>query len=495
MDKHNFISVAESLNLSSYAVSRILQQVRIVGLASLICLGLAACGSTKSSNNNAHSSDKPLVKQPNIIYIFADDWGWGDLSVHGNKQVNTPNIDKLAAEGTDFYQFSVSSPVCSPSRAAVMTGQFPSRNNINQHFATIKHHERAGMPDWLDAKAAMLPRVLKDAGYATGHFGKWHLTNVQIEDAPLPTEYGYDEYGAFNLPGYNMPPSETANQAIDFIKRHKDQPFFVNLWIHETHTPHYPEPALMKEYGHLNEQEMLYSAIIAAGDRDVGRIMALLKELNIDDNTLVIFSSDNGPEVTGERKFMDDDSTGPGFGTFYSVGKTLGLKGAKRSLYAGGVRVPFIARWPGVVPAGAIDKNSVLNAVDLLPTFADLAGATLPAEYVSDGQSIRLALAGETFERSKTLYWVWPPGKGSKSTATPNWPNYGILKGDWKLLVNDTLKIEELYQVKEDWYEENNVAAQHPEVVKALRGEMLRLQQQFPATIPEHVKSKLRDQN
>lgn len=495
MNKYKFARVVQNIDLTSCTVSKLLRQARIVALTSLVSLTLNACGSTKDANDGTNSPEKLLVKQPNIIYIFADDWGWGDLSVHGNEQVKTPNIDILAKEGTDFYQFSVSSPVCSPSRAAVMTGQFPSRNNINQHFATIEHHERAGMPDWLDSKAEMLPRILKDAGYATAHFGKWHLTNVQIKDAPLPTEYGYDEYGAFNLPGYNMPPSETATQAIDFIKRHKDQPFFVNLWIHETHTPHYPEPALMKEYEHLKEQEMLYSAIIAAGDRDVGKIMALLKELNIDDNTLVIFSSDNGPEVTGERKFMDDDSTGPGFGTYYSVGKTLGLKGAKRSLYAGGVRVPFIARWPGVVPAGAIDKTSVLNAVDLLPTFADLAGATLPSKYVSDGESIRLALTGETFERSKVMYWVWPPGKGSKSTATPNWPNYGIQRGDWKLLVNDSLGIEELYQVKEDWYEKTNVAEQHHDVVQALRAEMLRLQQEFPSTISEHVKSTLRDKD
>ncbi|MEP4889946.1 MAG: sulfatase-like hydrolase/transferase [Aliiglaciecola sp.] len=494
MDKFNLTKRVISHSQKNSVAFKLLRSVRVFGAVSFISFGLAACGVTNTSSHGTDSSEAVLVKQPNIIYIFADDWGWGDLSVHGNKQVKTPNIDKLAAEGTDFYQFSVSSPVCSPSRAAVMTGQFPSRNNVNQHFATIEHHQRAGMPDWLDPTVEMLPRTLKNAGYATGHFGKWHLTNVQIEDAPLPSEYGYDEYAAFNLPGYNMPPSETATRAIDFIKRHKDQPFFVNLWIHETHTPHYPEPALMKEYGHLNEQDMLYSAIIAAGDRDVGRIMALLKELGIDDNTLVIFSSDNGPEVTGERKFMDDDSTGPGFGTYYSVGKTLGLKGAKRSLYAGGVRVPFIARWPGVVPAGAIDKTSVLNAVDLLPTFAALAGAELPAEFVSDGENIRLALEGETFERSKTLYWVWPPGKASKSTATANWPNYGIQKGDWKLLVNDSLGVEELYQVKQDWYEKTNVAALHPKVVAELRAEILSLQQQFPETVPAHVKSTLRGQ-
>ena len=137
---------------------------------------------------------------PNIVFIFADDWGWGDLGIHGSEVYKTPNIDRLAGQGTEFYNFSVNSPVCSPSRAAAMTGHFPERYRIDQHFAWVSHQVKANMPDWLDPNAPMLPRMLHDVGYATGHFGKWHLTNDMIPDAPLPDQYGFDEYGPLICP-------------------------------------------------------------------------------------------------------------------------------------------------------------------------------------------------------------------------------------------------------------------------------------------------------
>ena len=436
--------------------------------------------------------------KPNIIFIFADDWGWGDLSVHGSEIYKTPNIDKLAAEGTDFYHFSVSSPVCSPSRTSIMTGHFPERSSVRQHFATIEHHQNANMPDWLDPTEPMLPRVLQKAGYTTAHFGKWHLTNVQISDAPPPTEYGYDEFGAFNLPGTNMPPAETADRAIDFIertvKRDKSSPFFINLWIHETHTPHYPEPNLMKEFDHLPERQMLYAAILAAGDRDVGKVLNTLDEMGISENTIVIFSSDNGPEFSNGIKYMDDDSTGPGFGRWYSVGETQGLPGQKRSLHAGGVRVPFIVRWPGVTPAGSQNHNAILSAVDLFPTLVDIAGGTLPDGYLADGENIRSALSGKAFERNKPIYWIWPSGENAQSTDEPTWPQYGIQSGKWKLLVNEKLSKTALYHVKNDWYEQTDLAMKHPQVVKKLLAELHELRSQMPHAPSAVALSKLRTQ-
>lgn len=431
---------------------------------------------------------------PNIIFIFADDWGWGDLGIHGSEIYKTPNIDRLAAQGTEFYQFSVNSPVCSPSRVAAMTGHFPERYGIGQHFATVEHHVRANMPDWLDTDAPLLPRILQDAGYATGHFGKWHLTNIMIDDAPLPDRYGFDEYGAFNLPGENMPTAETADRAIDFIRRNKDKPFFVNLWIHETHTPHYPEPELMKAFDGLDERQKMYAAILAAGDRDVGKVMAVLGELGLEDNTIVIFSSDNGPESPNVTRFMEDDSTGPGFGRYYSVGGTNGLKGQKRSLYAGGVRVPFIVRWPGVVEPGKIDKTSVITAVDLLPTLTHVAGARLPENYESDGENIAAALKGASFERNKPIYWVWPPSEKASAADSPNWPHLGYQSGDWKLLINSALHKTELYRVSEDWYETNDVSNQHPEVTRKLLDELDALRSDFPDELPTSVLSSMRKQ-
>jgi arylsulfatase A-like enzyme len=316
-----------------------------------------------------------------------------------------------------------------------------------------------------------------------------------IDDAPLPDQYGFDEYGAFNLPGENMPTAETADRAIDFIRRHKDETFFINLWIHETHTPHYPEPNLMKEFEGLDERKMMYASILAAGDRDVGKVMAVLDELSLEDNTIVIFSSDNGPESPNKTLFMDDESTGPGFGRYYSVGGTNGLKGQKRSLYAGGVRVPFIVRWPGEVAAGRVDRTSVITAVDLLPTLANIAGASLPKDYVSDGENMRLALQGEAFERSRPIYWVWPPAEKSKQPGSPDWPHLGYQSGEWKLLVNTSMNKVELYSVADDWYEGNDVSAQYPEVMAKLLAELDVLRAEFPDGPSAHVLSSLRNED
>ena len=172
------------------------------------------------------------AEQPNIIFIFADDWGWGDLSCHGHPYVKTPNIDRLASEGSDFFRFTVASGVCSPSRTAIMTGHFPARYNINGHFAWVDQNARRNMPDWLDPAAPLLPRMLQGAGYMTGHFGKWHLANDMIPDSPLPSEYGYDKYGAFNCAGEQMPVHDDVNQAISLITEamKKQKPFFINLW-------------------------------------------------------------------------------------------------------------------------------------------------------------------------------------------------------------------------------------------------------------------------
>ena len=159
------------------------------------------------------------AEKPNILFIFADDWGWGDLSCHGHPYVKTPNIDRLAAEGSEFYRFTVASGVCSPSRTAVMTGHFPARYNIDGHFAWVPSNARRNMPDWLDLEAPSLPRFLQKAGYATAHYGKWHLANNMIPDSPLPGLYGYDEYGAFNCAGEQIPVHEDSKHANAFIEK------------------------------------------------------------------------------------------------------------------------------------------------------------------------------------------------------------------------------------------------------------------------------------
>lgn len=433
------------------------------------------------------------AEPPNIIFIFADDWGYGDLGIHGSSFCQTPRLDRMAKEGIDFQNFTVDHPVCSPSRTAVMTGHFPARHCVHQHFATIAHHRKASMPDWLDPLAPMLPRILKEAGYATAHFGKWHLCNDQIPDGPMPPAYGYDEFGAFNLPSEaveQMPTAETCSRAVDFIRRQKDQPFFINLWLHETHTPHYPLQKHLKQFEHLDEQKQVYAAVVAEADTGVGSVLDALKECGIDENTLVIFSSDNGPEKTGRNIEQGDFSTGPGLGSFYSVGETARLKGRKRSLYAGGIRVPFIARWPGVVPAGKTDRDSVLTAVDLLPTFVTLAAATFPDGYQSDGLNIMTALKGESFDRGKPIFWEWAPARKHPEL----WPHQGIRDGKWKLLLNEKLGQAELYDIETDWAEASDVSAAHPDTVDQLTEQIHAWKATLPVSPPESCFSKLRNE-
>lgn len=411
--------------------------------------------------------------KPNIIFIFGDDWGYGDMSKHGSSFCETPHLDRMAREGVDFSNFTVNSPVCSPSRVAVMTGQFPARHSIHQHFQSIKAHVKRGMADWLDPQAPMLPRLLQEAGYKTGYFGKWHLGSVA--DSPREDAYGYDRFATFS--GSKANEIEKGNlssvhHAEGFIREFKDEPFFINLWLHEVHTPHLPQDRYMEKFKHLPEAEQVYAAVIAEGDEAVGRILDLLKELDLDENTLVVFSTDNGPEHSTD----DKDHKGQGLGKFYSVGETGGLKGEKRSLFAGGIRVPFIVRWPGVVPEGIDDSTTVVTAVDLLPTFLEVAGVELPEGDEPDGESVFAAFKGEPFQRSKPIFWEWRGGDRLPYT----WPSLGVRDGKWKLLVNRETGQMELYDLESDWAEKMDLAARYPEVVEALYAKLMAWKAELP---------------
>ena len=261
---------------------------RILTLLALLIFGLAPQAS-------------PNEPPTNILFIFADDWGWGDLSCHGHPYVKTPNIDRLAREGTDFHRFTVASGVCSPSRTAVMTGHFPARYNIDGHFAWVPSNAKRNMPDWLDPKAPLLSRFLKSGGYATAHFGKSHLANDMIPDSPPPSRYGFDVYGAFNCSGKQMPVHEDAKSAIGFIEksRRAGKPFFINLWLHEPHTPFHTVPKYRQRFPKLEERDNIYASVLSHVDDRIGEVRDALDRMKLTDQTLVIFSSDNGPARAG----------------------------------------------------------------------------------------------------------------------------------------------------------------------------------------------------
>jgi N-acetylgalactosamine-6-sulfatase len=438
----------------------------IIPLVLCISVILSACKGV------VKEKESKIAEKPNIVFIYSDDWGYEDLGKHGSTFCLTPNLDKMVDEGMDFQNFSVCNPVCSPSRTAVMTGHFPARHFVHGHFGTVKSHMQRDMPDWLDPSEVMLPRLLKEAGYTTAHYGKWHLSNTHVPDGPSPLEYGYDDFDAFNVSGQfpQMSADSTMTRTLNFIEKNKEKPFFVNVWIHAVHTPHYPKEKFLAQFPDLNEQQKVYAAVIAEADFKIGLLFAKLKELGLDEKTLVIFSSDNGPEITGaeNHKITEDNSTGPGLGSYYSVGETNGLKGRKRSLFAGGIRTSFIVRWPGVVPAGKIDKSTPLAAVDMLPTFVELAGGTLPKGYTPDGESIVSAIKGEPYSRKSIIYWQWL----SANKNTDFWPSLGIQDGEWKLLENKEFNRLELYNITADWSEQENIAAQNPDKVKELEAKL-----------------------
>lgn len=447
--------------------------------SSAVNLALLVAASLLSTTTNA-------AEKTNIVFIFADDWGWGDLSCHGHPYVKTPNIDRLAKEGTDFHRFTVASGVCSPSRTAVMTGHFPARYNIDGHFAWVPSNAKRNMPDWLSPKAPLLPRMLQQSGYETAHFGKWHLANNMIPDSPLPSEYGYDEYGAFNCAGEQMPVHEDADNANAFIEKcHKaDKPFFINLWLHEPHTPFHTVPKYRWRFRDLEERDNIYASVLSHADDRIGEVLDTLDRLKLTDNTLVIFSSDNGPARASsktELKLMHDTATGAGYGVGASMGITGGRKGYKAALFEGGIGVPFIVRWPGKVSVGKVDDTSLISAVDLLPTFCEVAGATLPEGYIPDGESQVAVLQGKKLPlRQKPLFWkmsgAWPIQK----SRPHHWVSYAVVDQNWKLVANRDSSYVELYDIAADVYEKNDLKEEKPQVVEQLLAKL----NAWKATLP-----------
>ena len=472
LDRKNYITEKSNMNLR-------------VGLA-IICLFWI---SSISCVSRIDAADRP-----NILFIFADDWGWGDLSCHGHPYVQTPNIDRLAKEGTDFHRFTVASGVCSPSRTAVMTGHFPARYNIDAHFAWVPQNQKRNMPDWLDPESVTLPRLLQQAGYRTAHFGKWHLANDMIPDSPLPSAYGYDQYGAFNCAGEQMPVHEDAANAVRFIKdcHQEDKPFFINLWIHEPHTPFHTVPKYEWRCRHIeNREDQIYASVLSHADDRIGEVLNALDRLKLSDNTLVIFSSDNGPaRAVGspELTLQYDTATGAGWGIAASKGITGGRKGYKSALFEGGIGVPFIARWPGKISAGKVDQSSLISAVDLLPTFCEVANIPLPDDYQPDGVSQLTTLLGQlSHTRNKPLFWKMQSAWPIQKSRPHHWVAYAIVDRNWKLLTNRDSSYQELYDIAEDPYEKTDLSEQKPEIVRSLMQQI----DQWKATLPTEPTGKV----
>lgn len=437
--------------------------------------------------------------RPNVVFIYADDLGFGDIACHGHARVRTPHLDRLAREGTDFWSFTVVNPVCSPSRTGIVTGQFPSRWGVHQHFATHEQNVARQMPDWLDPAAPLLPRMLHEAGYATAHYGKWHLSGGGLADAPLPSEYGYDDAAVWTGPGKHVfegtergfaadegsAHDEQAaswisvaatDHALRFVRDHADRPFYINLWLHETHHLVSATDEERAAYPDVPEPHKTYLAAVSRADAQVGRVLDLLDELQLAERTIVVFSSDNGPENSQPR---------PGDKLYHSVGTTGGLRGRKRSLLLGGVNVPFLVRWPGVVPAGRVDRETALAGVDVAPTLLAAAGVQPPADYRPDGENMLPAWRGEPQQRTKPVFWWWQ----GKHTGD-DWPAFAMRDGRWMLVLDETRQRVELTDVVDDREQQRNRAAEQPERVASMRAAI----ETWFATLPKEVNPVLQSQ-
>ena len=414
----------------------------------------------------------PAVTPPNIVFIYADDMGWGDIACHGTSWLETPNLDRLAREGIDFHQFNVLSPVCSPSRAAAMTGRFPSRYCIYTAFGSPETNRAQGMADWLDPQSPTLPRFLQSAGYRTAHVGKWHMGSSDLPGAPAMEEYGIDESMVYHGPGPQLSKRQVAKSAVRFIENlQSKQPFFLNVWIPQTHLMLQPSQTSMDHFRDLDPRRQVYAATVYDADQTVGRVLEALRAADIEKKTIVLFSSDNGPagvewQPHAQPPRPEDGTMKNGFGMSYSVGSTGGLRGRKAHLYEGGVRTPLLVRWPGKAPAGTINDTTVFTAVDLLPTLCAAAGITLPAEYPGDGENLLGAWQGEPIRRTRPLFWH--VHAGAKNNRSERWPSYAMRDGDWKLYVSGDGSRAELYDLVTDRSESEDVCKQHPEIVSRM---------------------------
>lgn len=437
------------------------------------------------------------ARPPNIIYVLADDLGWTDLGCQGSKYYETPHLDRLAAQGVRMQRY-YNSQNCAPTRAVLMSGQYAPRtgmytvNSLERGAAVDRAMNVPPVETRLALDRYLLPQALKAAGYTTGMFGKWHLgTNDEYH----PGRRGFDEaivsdgrhFDFVTVPPTPYPKDQyladfLTDRAVDFIGRHKDRPFFLYLPHYAVHTPIHAKADYVKAWEkkaakgtHWNPT---YAAMIQSLDDSIGRIVARLEELRLTDNTVVIFSSDNGgvggyqtTEAPSAKKGNTDNAP---------------LRGGKGTLYEGGIRVPFIVRWPGVAKAGTTSDVPVAH-VDIYPTFLEIAGAKPRAGYTLDGVSFAGVLKNPQAKLPReAIYWHFP-GYLESYVHERGWrtgPVGAIHAGDFKLLeFFETGKVE-LYNLREDVSEQRDLASRQPDKAKELQAKLAAWRQSVSAAMP-----------
>lgn len=419
--------------------------------------------------------------RPNILFILIDDMGYGDLGCYGGTRVGTPEIDRLAREGIRFTQFYVNAPICSPSRVAFLTGQYPKRWKITSYLDSRKINKDRGMENWLAPTAPSLARILQDAGYYTSHVGKWHMGGQRdVDDAPMITSYGFERsltsfegLGERVLPQFPMlggkpfKHSPTISNAavgkgpIHWVPRDKvtatyvdraieemdvaaksQRPFYVNLWLDDVHSPNFPSE---RSRGN-GSRESMYLDVVKETDEQLGRVFEHVRSKpELQDNTIILLASDNGPEE--------------------GLGSAGGLRGTKGMLYEGGIREPLIV-WGQKPVSRSVDDTTVIAGMDFLPTVCRLAHVKVPEDANPDGLDMSAAMLGKmSVKRESPVMWIRPPDRPGPDKS---WPDLAIREDKWKLLVMRDGTEAELFDVLSEPNEKKNLADEHAEVVARL---------------------------
>ena len=466
-----------------------------LAIAIAIAIGLAA------SPDGLLGQTTQRTRQPNIVLIMADDLGWKDLNCYGNEKLDTPNIDKLAKQGLLFTDAYSAAPVCTPTRAALMTGESPARLNITNHAGGHPTNFRLPgtdliTPVWtrhLPLERVTLAEQLKAAGYATGFVGKWHLSNRHKEKnakpTPGPTEQelrpthqGFDiNIGGYRSGGpstyfspYKLPNLETdvvgeylpdrcADECIKFVESNRDKPFFLCWWNYSVHYPFEAPKDLIAKYEKRKGpgvENPTYAAMIEGMDRSIGKLLDALDEKNLRDNTLLIFTSDNGPFAANVKP----------------------LRAEKGYLYEGGIRVPMIAHWPGHTKANTKTATPVIT-MDIHATILEAVKLKADPTNTPDGVSLLPMLGGEKELDRKSLYFHYPNYAFHKENRLGS----AVRSGDYKLIKFYDQDTVELYNLKEDIGELQDLAKDMPEKAQQLRSELESWLKETDASQPQRV--------
>lgn len=387
--------------------------------------------------------------RPNFVLILADDMGWNDVGFAGNTSIDTPNIDRLARDGMVFAQACASAPNCAPTRACLLTGQYPPGHGVytvvdDRHAPGSPTHKilAASSREALPSESVTLAEALKPAGYSTGMFGMWNLGRGR-SGPTTPIGQGFDvftepkqlgfEKDAYHDAEGRYSPDVLTDAALKWMESVKDSPFFLYLAFHDVHAPYDPKAELMKKYqDREGVDEPAHAATVEAMDANVQRVLAALEKSGLSAKTHVIFTSDNG----GDRRLVAP------------------LRGGKGTLYQGGVRVPAAIKGPGIKP-GRTSQITMLS-MDWFPTVMDLAGLTIPEKAKLDGRSLKPLLAGESTGLDRDVFWHFPCYIGGGG------PCSAIRSGDWKLIEFLESKTTELYHLKEDPGETRDLASEEP---------------------------------